>query len=117
VLLKVVHQFLGHGSFVRRIRQRGAVAGVPSHPYFVFHLNHDDRVLLAVHFLDVPHEGRKGTGVGIPVRIAEGAEQFDAHTPTTGVRGTSDMVTPGQVPPTIWARGKRAKSLFTQSGG
>ena len=71
-------------------------------------------MLLAVHFLDVPHQGRKGTGIGIPVRIAEGAEQFDAHIPR--VRGTSDMVTPG-VPPTIWARGNRSKSFFTQSGG
>ena len=28
--------------------------------------------------LDVPHQGREGAGIGVPVRIAQGAEQFDA---------------------------------------
>ena len=49
-----------------------AVAGVALHPDFVLHLDHDDRVLLAVHLLDVPHQRRKGAGIGVAVRIAEG---------------------------------------------
>ena len=38
-------------------------------------------MLLAIHFLDVPHQGGKAASVGIPVGIAEGAEQFDAPAP------------------------------------
>ena len=34
----------------------------------------------AVHFLDVPHQGRKGVRIGVAVGIAEGAEHFDALT-------------------------------------
>ncbi len=80
VLFKVIHEVLRHRSLERRYGGGRAVAGV-GHADFVFHLDHDHRVPLAVHGLDVPHEGRKGAGVGVAVRQAEGTEDLDALGP------------------------------------
>ena len=70
VLLKVVQKRLRHRPLVGLVGRRRAVAGVDRHPHFVLHLHHHDRVLLGVHFLDVPHQGRKGPRIGVPRRIA-----------------------------------------------
>ena len=35
-------------------------------------------MLLAIHGLDVPHQGRKDANIGVAVGIGEDAEQFDA---------------------------------------
>ena len=51
------------------------------HSHFVLDLNHDDRVVPAIHFLDMPHQGRKGASIGVPVCLAQGAEFFDANAP------------------------------------
>ena len=76
--LQVVHQFLGHLPGVGLRGEGRAVAGNRMHAHLVFDLDHDDRVLPAIHFLDMPHEGGKGLGVGIAVVVAEGAEFLDA---------------------------------------
>ena len=55
------------------------------HSHFVLHLDHDDRVLLAVHFLDVPHQGRKGAGIGVPVGIAEAGVSSSMVLPACGL--------------------------------
>ena len=81
VLLKVVHQLLGHLPGKALIGHGRVVAGDGMHAHFVLDLDHDDRVLPAIHFLDVPHQGRKGAGIGVPVGLAEGAELFDALAP------------------------------------
>ena len=70
----------------------------------------------AVHFLDVPHEGRKGAGVGVPVRITTWAEQFDLQTSCDlGPRPSENG--PGGLVADDLGRGNRSKSRFTQSGG
>ena len=46
------------------------------HSHFVLHLDHDDRMLAAIHFAHMPHQGRKGAGIGVAVRIAQGREEF-----------------------------------------
>ena len=77
VLLKVVHQLQRRRRGECPVGRGRAVAGVPFHIHFVLHLDHEDRVLLPVHFLDVPHQRGKGACVGVPVRIAERGKQFD----------------------------------------
>ena len=98
VLLEVVHQLLGHLPGKGLGGHRRVVAGNGMHADFVLDLDHDDRVLPAVNFLDVPHQGGEGAGVGVAVRLAEDAQFFD-----------------GLVPFEL-ARGNRWKSFFTQSG-
>ncbi len=73
VALEVVHQFLRNGLRESLVGQGRAVAGVSGHSHFVFHLDHDDGVLAAVDFAHVPHEGRKGAGIGVAVGIAAAA--------------------------------------------
>ena len=78
VLLQIVHQLLRHRSLVGLFGQGRVVAATLRHPDFVLHLDHDDRVLRSIHLLDVPHQGRKGEGIGVAVRLAERAEEFNA---------------------------------------
>ncbi len=48
-----------------------AVARIAQQAHFVLDLHHDDRVVAAVHFLDAPHEGREGRGIGLAVGLGQ----------------------------------------------
>ena len=45
----------------------------PCYSGFVLRLDPDDGMLLAIHSLDMPHQGRQGAGIGIPRGLAEPA--------------------------------------------
>jgi len=67
VLLKVIHQLLRHWRREYLVGHGRAVAGVAFHIHFVLHLDHEDRVLLAIHLFDVPHERGESVRIGVPV--------------------------------------------------
>ena len=48
--------------------------------HFVFHLNHQNSVHVAIYSANVPHECRKGVGVGVQIRRAEGRENVETAT-------------------------------------
>ena len=77
VLLEVVHQFLGNRPVEGLVGRGRPVPRVEQDPDLVLHLDHDDRVLPAIHLLDMPHQRGEGAGVGVAVRLAEGGEQLD----------------------------------------
>src|ERR1035441_1496961 len=57
------------------------IARVSENAHLVLHLNHNDRMLLAIDFADVPHQGRKGVSIRVPGRIAKRREEFQWFAP------------------------------------
>ncbi len=110
---RLAENFVGH---------RGPVAGVADQTDFILQLDHDGRAAGRIAFLNVPHEGREGLRIGVPVGGAQRGQNLDGlaarelsaretvlvrHDPGRGEVGEPVLPTPEPEPRDVHLVGSR----------
>ncbi len=78
MLNKVFHHFFWHRLVEKFVRSVTIIPCLRYHSHLVLNLNHDDRMFIAIHLVNMPHQCCKCAGVRFSVFFAEQRENLYA---------------------------------------